>query len=448
MTDRSVAAGPDPIAPVQKLVRFTGGLADLSPTERRALVQRARRVDDAVTGNAAAIVERVRKHGDAALRQLAQEHDHVTLEHLEVPLELVAKATAAIPSDVHAALARSVDNVRRAHEAWRPTSVSIEVEPGIFLERRPEPLDRVGVYAPGGRAAYPSSVVMGVVAARVAGVREVILCSPPGTKGVPSTLVLAAAHLAGADRVFALGGAGAIAALAYGTESVPRVDRIVGPGNAYVTAAKQLVASVVGTDTPAGPSELLVICDESAHPDGIAREMFAQAEHDPDAAVVVLTTSARLAAAVTRAALALLPLAPRANIISASFGQRGAILVVSSLQEAVTFSNEWAPEHLLVAVEDPAGIGVRARHAGTVFLGASSSVVFGDYMTGANHVLPTDGAARFRSGLSTDDFVRWVTHQRVTPEAARSLSRDVAVLADAEGLHAHAAAARYWEHQS
>lgn len=447
MTD-SVMLGSPALPANEGKVRFTGALADLTRADRRALVDRARSVDDTVSVDAAAIVQRVRERGDAALLAMAREFDHVALDGLEVPPEMLAVALSAIPAAVRAALARSIANVRRAHEAWRPSSVSVEVEPGIVLERRPEPLDRVGVYAPGGRAAYPSSVVMGVVAARVAGVREVILCSPPDATGTPSTLVLAAAQMAGADRVFAIGGAGAIAALAYGTETVPRVDRIVGPGNAYVTAAKQLVASIVGTDTPAGPSELLVICDASVRPDGIAREMLAQAEHDPDAAVVVLATSRQAANAIARSVVALLPLEPRAEIIAASLSRRGAILVVPAVRDAVAFSNEWAPEHLLIAVADPATLAPHVRHAGTVFLGASSSVVFGDYMTGANHVLPTDGAARFRSGLSTDDFVRWTTYQRITPGAAQALGNDVEILAEAEGLHAHAAAARYWGYQS
>jgi histidinol dehydrogenase len=449
MTQRHMEATGEvlPAAARQEVFRFTGALADLTAGDRRALLERARDVEDDVTDRTRAIIRRVRESGDAALRALAHEHDHVTLDRLEVPRESLDEALAAISSDVRTALTRAVANVRRAHEAWRPSPIEVEVEPGVHLERRPEPLDRVGVYAPGGRAAYPSSVVMGVVPARVAGVGEVILCSPPGPSGAPSTLVLAAALLAGADRVFAIGGAGAIAALAYGTQTVPRVDRIVGPGNAYVTAAKQLVASDVGTDTPAGPSEVLIICDESVNAEGVAREALAQAEHDPDAAVVVLTTSAGMAADIARSVHTLLLLEPRLEVIAASLGQRGALLLVPSVDDAVAFSNEWAPEHLLLAVAEPAALSSRARHAGTVFLGGHSSVVFGDYMTGANHVLPTEGAARYRSGLSTDDFVRWATYQRVTPEAARSLAKDVAGLAAAEGLPAHAAAARYWERQ-
>ena len=426
------------------LFRFTGALTDLDPQERAALRARNRESGGVVTTAALEAISRVRERGDDALRELAREYDRVTLERIEVPREAIERAAATLSPDVRTALLRAIANVGRAHHAWRPTASRIEVEPGIVLEHRPEALGRVGVYAPGGRAAYPSSVVMGVVPARVAGVSEIVLCSPPGPSGLPSAIVLAAAHLTGVDRVFALGGAGAVAALAYGTQSVPRVDRIVGPGNAYVTAAKRAVVDVVGTDTPAGPSELLIIADESADPDGIAHEMLAQAEHDPDASVVLVTTTAGLADAVRQVVDRLLPRVSRSEIIMTSFRQRGAVLLVDSLDDAIAFANEWAPEHLLLAVGDPRSLATRVRCAGTVCLGSTSSVVFGDYMTGANHVLPTDGAARYRSGLSTEDFVRWTTHQSVSPDAARTLSRDVAVLADAEKLYAHAATARRW----
>ena len=431
--------------PRRGLFRFTGPLSDLSGDDRRSLFARGHDVDEAVAADARAIVESVRARGDAALFDVARAYDDVRLDRLEVPSQLLDAATANLPTAVRSALMRAIRNVRCAHEAWRPRAVRVEVEPGVVLERRPEPLARVGVYAPGGRAVYPSSVIMGVVPARVAGVDEVILCSPPDRSGAPPTLVLAAARLAGVDRVFAVGGAGAIAAFAYGTETIPRVDRIVGPGNAYVTAAKQAVATAVGTDTPAGPSELLVITDASPRPDAIAREVLAQAEHDPRAAVVVLTTSAPMTHAISNAVDTLLPIERRREIIAAALATRGAVLLVSTLEEAVAFSNAWAPEHLWIAVANPRALAGRVRSAGSVFLGASSSVTFGDYLTGANHVLPTEGVGRYRSGLSTEDFVRWTTYQEISPAAARSLSGDVATLASSEGLPAHAAAARYQE---
>jgi len=279
----------------------------------------------------------------------------------------------------------------------------------------------------------------------VAGVGEIVLCSPPAREsGAPSDVVLAAAALAGADRVFALGGAGAIAAMAYGTASVPRVDRIVGPGNAYVAEAKLQVANVVAIDSPAGPSELLVVCDDSADPSLIAREMLAQAEHDPLAAVVAVTTSAALAKQVDAELARQLPAQPRAAIIAESLAAQGGILVASSLDDAIAFANDYAAEHLLLLVAETDAVLGRLRNAGTVFAGASASVAFGDYMTGANHVLPTGGLARSYSGLSTLDFVRWTTWQRVSPAAAAALARDVGTFADAEGLPGHAAAARAW----
>ncbi len=433
------------VPPRQGHFRFTGALSELSADDRLALFARGSGADESVVADARGIVQSVRARGDAALFELARTYDDVVLDRLEVPANLLDAAITHIPAAVRLALVRAIRNVRCAHEAWRPRAVRVEVEPGIVLERRPEALARVGVYAPGGRAVYPSSVIMGVVPARVAGVDQVILCSPPDRSGVPPDLVLAAARLAGVDRVFAVGGAGAIAALAYGTETIPRVDRIVGPGNAYVTAAKQDVASVVGTDTPAGPSELLIIADASSRPAAVAREMLAQAEHDPRAAVVVLTTSASMAAAITSAVDTLLPLECRREIIAAALGRHGAVLLASTPEEAIEFSNAWAPEHLWIAVANPRALAGRVRSAGSVFLGTSSSVTFGDYLTGANHVLPTEGVGRYRSGLSTEDFVRWTTYQEISPAAARSLSGDVVTLASAEGLPAHAAAARHQE---
>ena len=320
----------------------------------------------------------------------------------------------------------------------------MEVEPGVVVERRPDPLARVGVYAPGGRAAYPSSVLMGAVPARVAGVREVVLCSPPGPGGQPADAVLAAAAVAEVDRVFALGGVGAIAALAHGTESVPAVDRIVGPGNVWVAEAKCQVASHVPIDAPAGPSELLVLLDSGADVEAVARELLAQAEHDPDAAVVAVALDAGTARRLLNRVVALAPAAERADVAGPALASRGAVLVASSVDEAVDFAERWAPEHLLLAVDGGAGLSGRIRNAGTVFVGTSSSGAFGDYLTGANHVLPTAGTARAWSGLSTLDFVRWTTVQTVSAEGAASLAADTEVLATAEGLHAHAAAARAW----
>jgi histidinol dehydrogenase len=336
---------------------------------------------------------------------------------------------------------RSAANIAAAHRAFSPVPARVETEPGIMLGRRVDPLDAVGVYAPGGRAAYPSSVLMGAIPARVAGVRTVILCSPPGHDGLPAPAVLAAAALAGVDRVFSLGGAGAIAAMAFGTQTVPAVNRIVGPGNSYVAEAKLQLAGIVGIDSPAGPSELLVIADDSVDPGFVACEALAQAEHDPMAAVVVVATGERVALEVERELSSRIRTQARAAIIAQAFESRGGLLWCDSLADAIAFSNRYAPEHLLLAVRDPESALDDVRNAGSVFLGERSSVAFGDYITGGNHVLPTGGAARAYSGLSTLDFMRWTTYQRVSPDAAARLARDTAVFARAEGLTGHAEAA-------
>jgi histidinol dehydrogenase len=284
---------------------------------------------------------------------------------------------------------------------------------------------------------------MGVLPARVAGVGEVIVCAPPERDtGVPSRLTLAAAAIAGADRLFAVGGAGAIAALAFGTQSIPRVDKIVGPGNAYVAEAKAQLATAVATDAPAGPSELLVLADETASAAVIAREMLAQAEHDPDACVVAVITSPDIAAIVEAELQRQLASQPRADIIAASLRDHGAVITVNTMTEAVELCAAYAPEHLLLLGSDAESQLPRVRNAGTVFVGESSSVSFGDYLTGANHVLPTGALARSYSGLSTQDFYRWTTYQMVTPDAAAHLAADVGVFAEAEGLYGHAIAAR------
>jgi histidinol dehydrogenase len=424
-------------------LRWDGAVAALSPDDRRALFDRTVGASG-VQERTADIVSRVRREGDAALRALALELDGATLDTLEVPRHEWTRALDALEPALRRAMERSAANVERVHRALLPTAQETETEPGIVVGRRPDPLQRVGVYAPGGAAAYPSSVLMGVVPARVAGVGEIVLCSPPGRTGRPSPVVLAAAALGGASRVFALGGAGAISAMAYGTESVPRVDRIVGPGNVYVAEAKLLVSSAVAIDSPAGPSELLVLADESADPVLVARELLAQAEHDGLAAVVAVTTSAASAQAVRATLDELLSSQPRRATCAAALAGQGAVLWADSLDEAIAFANAYAPEHLLLVVREPDATLARVRNAGTVFVGPSSSVAFGDYMTGANHVLPTGGLARSYSGLSTLDFVRWTTYQRVSPAAAARMASDVGAFADAEGLPGHAMAARAW----
>ena len=428
-------------------LRWTGARSCLSAPDARALFERVSGAEESVdiVARTRSIINRVRREGDAALRAMAEEFDGVTVERLEIPMSVCTAALDALDPGLRRAMDRSASNIHRVHDAFRPHAQEVESEPGIIVGRRPDPLARVGVYAPGGRAAYPSSVLMGVVPARVAGVGEIIVCSPPQRDtGVPSNVVLAAAALAGANRVFSLGGAGAIAAMAYGTESLARVNRIVGPGNAYVAEAKLQVANVVAIDSPAGPSELLVLADDSADPQFIAREMLAQAEHDPLAAVVAITTSESLANAVLVALAQLEPDQPRREIVTAALAARGAVLWAASLDEAIEFANQYAAEHLLLVVTAADAVLARLRSSGTVFVGAYASVAFGDYMTGANHVLPTGGLARSYSGLSTLDFVRWTTYQHVTRDAAARLAYDVGIFADAEQLGGHALAARAW----
>lgn len=436
-------------------LRAFGALSALDADTRRAIVDRSSTTDSTVRERTASLIEQVRMRGDEALFQFARDFDRVELSALEVPRSEWNAALATLEPQLRTSLERAAKNIAAVHTAFLPTETVCSPEPGITVGRRPDPLQRVGIYAPGGRAAYPSSLLMGAIPARVAGVRDVIVCSPPGPDGKPSPVVLAAAALANVDRVFALGGAGAIAAMALGTATVPRVDRIMGPGNAYVAEAKLQLVNQVAIDSPAGPSELLVLADESADAAAIAREMLAQAEHDPDAAVIAVLAPAAASAGVTVSELAAAvrneldrqtAATPRAEVVRQALRERGAIVAAETLDDAITFANAWAAEHLLLVVRDDARDATLAalRSAGTIFVGASSSVAYGDYMTGANHVLPTAGAGRSYSGLSTLDFVRWTTWQEVTPTAAASLSEDVGRFADAEGLPAHAAAARAW----
>ncbi|MFP5353739.1 MAG: histidinol dehydrogenase [Gemmatimonadota bacterium] len=427
-------------------LRFKGAVSSLGPDGRRALLDRTTAEDDVLRDTVAATIDAVRREGDTVLKSLAREYDGVALKRLDVPRAEWSKALESLDPAARSAMERAARNIETAHRAFLPVLTEVETEPGIVIGRRPDPLGRVGVYAPGGRAAYPSSVLMGAIPARVAGVREVIVCSPPGTNGLPSAAVLAACAIAGVDKVFALGGAGAVAAMAYGTASVPKVDRIVGPGNAWVTEAKVQVAKACAIDSPAGPSELLVIADGTADAGQVAREMLAQAEHDPLACVVTVTLGDDVAAKIETALETMIGGYTRANIIRQALEANGGVISVASLDDAVTFANAYAPEHLLLAVDaDDAGrLLDQLRNAGTVFVGTSASVSFGDYMTGANHTLPTNGLARSYSGLSTLDFIRFTTYQRVTPEAAARMASDVGAFADAEGLDGHARAARAW----
>ncbi len=442
------------------LLAATGPLSDLDARVRRRLLDRrspdddgaeaaaGARAHDAVRDAVREIVERVRAEGDRALHALARELDGVDLQDLEVPRDLWEAAADDVGEDVRRALERAALNIEVFHAAQLPAPIECEPEPGVTLTRRWTPVERAGVYAPGGRAAYPSSVLMGVVPARVCGVERVVVCSPPGPDGRPSAPVLAAAYIGGADKVLAVGGAGAIGALTYGTESVPAVDVIVGPGNRYVTEAKRQVAGVVRIDGPAGPSEILMLIDESADPERVALELVAQAEHDPDAAAGVLCVcedpaAARALAGGVESALAEAAAgADRRDVVTSALAARGFVLWTDDVDGAVDFANAYAAEHLALVTVDAEALADRMVTAGTIFIGPTSSVAFGDYLTGANHVLPTEGRARSFSGLSVEAFLRSHTVQRVSERGAAALVDPTTILAEAEGLPGHAAAAR------
>ena len=418
-----------------------GSLADVGGERLGALLERAEEPSGEVAQTVANILADVRARGDQALSDLSARFDGVRPERLEVPRSAWDAARSSLDAAVRTALERAARNIRAYHASQLPSEVVVETEPDVRVTQTWVPLHTVGVYAPGGTAAYPSSVLMGVAPAKAAGVREVVVCSPPGPDGTPPPSVMAACSIARADRLFAVGGAGAIAAMAFGTLSVPRVDAIVGPGNRWVTEAKRQVAGRVPIDAPAGPSEVLVVADESADPELVAAELLAQAEHDPDAASVLVTDSPTLARAVEEALARQLAGTPRADIARRALAARGAILTAGSVAECLRFAERYAPEHLSLMTRGAAGEARRVSTAGTVFVGGSASVCFGDYMSGANHVLPTGGRSRSFSGLSVHHFLRSYTIQEIGASGAAALADDVHTLARAEGLPAHAAAA-------
>jgi histidinol dehydrogenase len=406
------------------------------------LLERGAAVLDAETlGRAARIVEDVRTQGDAALVRLARELDGAVAE-TAADLALSGKHPAPedLPAGFVEALEQAISAVERFHAPQARTGY-VQEEDGVWLEERIEPLRRVGVYVPGGRAAYPSTVVMTVIPARVAGVAEIAVATPPGSWRSNPALRWTLFRL-GVTEVWGMGGAHAVAALAYGTGTIRRVDKIVGPGNAWVTAAKKLVVGDVAIDGIAGPSEVVVIADGSADPGDLAADLLAQAEHDPKAAAVLITTDAELAervAAEVERQLAELSTAETARVSLESFGT---LLIAGSLEEAAELANRIAPEHLQLVGPEAEALAGRITAAGAVFLGGSTPEVFGDYIAGPSHVLPTCGNARFSSALGVEDFLRRSHRIRFTPEAAARRAVAAAVLADAEGLPAHAASAR------
>jgi histidinol dehydrogenase len=373
---------------------------------------------------------------------MALEFDGVALPELEVPRAEWEAALERMDPSLRLALEEAARNIEAFHRAQIPEDVQLQVRPGVTLGRRAVPLRSVGVYAPGGRAAYPSSVLMGVVPAVAAGVQEVIVCSPPGPTGLPPDEVMAATALAGASRLFAVGGAGAIGAMAFGTASIPQTQAIVGPGNRYVTEGKRQVAGDVLIDSPAGPSEVLVVADATADARLCALELICQAEHDPDAQVALVTDSPELLARVRESLEEEVARAPRREIVESSLAAFGALLLADNRDQSLAFARDYAAEHLAFFTEDPAADLEESPVAGTVFLGQAAAVAYGDYLTGANHVLPTGGLARAFSSLSTLHYLRMYTWQEITPEAASEMSETVCRMAEAEGLPGHAEAVR------
>ena len=399
--------------------------------------------DEKVDAAVAAIVADVRARGDAALLEYTARFDRVSapsVAALELSAAALDKALAELAPAEREALERAAARIRAFHERQLTSSWSLTEADGTRLGQRITALQRVGLYVPGGRAAYPSSVLMNAIPARVAGVAEIVMVVP-APDGVRNPLVLAAARLAGVARAFAIGGAQAIAALAYGTTTIPAVDKIVGPGNAYVAAAKRRVFGAVGIDMIAGPSEILVIADATARPDWVTMDLFAQAEHDESAQAILLTPDAALIEAVAASIARGLRTMPRREVIAASLARRGALVKVRDLAEACVLADRIAPEHLELAVADPEPLLARINNAGAIFLGHFSSEAVGDYCAGPNHVLPTGRSARFSSPLGVYDFQKRSSIIAVSREGARTLGRLAATLALGEGLPAHAQSA-------
>ena len=387
------------------------------------------------------IIKTVRERGDAALFAYAEKFDKVTLSSLTVTDEEWEEARGAVSPEFRAILAEAAENIRRFHSAQVRQSFLINDKPGVVMGQKVIPLDRVGLYVPGGTAAYPSTVLMDAIPARIAGCREIVIATPPGKDGKVPPAILAAAEEAGVDRIFKMGGAQAVAALAYGTETVPKVDKIVGPGNAFVAEAKRQVYGAVSIDMIAGPSEILILSDGKSDPAWIAADLLSQAEHDKNASAVLVTSSMELAKKVQAEVETQLKELERAEIARVSIDENGKIIVCSDLTKALEVTNEIAPEHLEICTDDPFALLDRVRHAGSVFLGRHCPEALGDYLAGPNHTLPTGGTARFSSPLSVDDFVKKTQYSYFSPDALAEVADKVASFARAEGLTAHAKSA-------
>ena len=394
-----------------------------------------------VSGIVTPILEDVRKRGDQALRDYTSKFDGAQIDSIEVPASEIKAAYDSMDEDFIRVLKTAADNIRSYHSRQKRESFVISEKDGIVLGQKIVPVSVAGIYVPGGTAAYPSTVLMDTIPAKIAGVGQVVMVTPPGRDGKVSQAVLAAAKVAGVDKVFRVGGAQAIAALAYGTESVPKADKIVGPGNIFVAEAKKQVSGIVSIDMIAGPSEILIIADGKSDPAVVAADMLSQAEHDKNASAVLVTESKDLASKVASEIERQLSILPREQIARASIETNGKIIISSSIEQAIEISDRIAPEHLEVCVDNPFDYLDKIRNAGSVFLGRSCPEALGDYLAGPNHTLPTSGTARFSSPLSVDDFIKKYQFTYYTEKALSKVADDIALFARREGLEAHARSA-------
>ena len=394
-----------------------------------------------VEGAVAEIIENVKKNGDAALKEYCERFDKVKLDAIEVSQKEIDAAYASVDAKFIDILERASKNIYEFHSRQVRNSFVLNEREGVVMGQKVIPIEKVGLYVPGGTAAYPSSVLMNCIPAKIAGCSEIVMVSPPTCNGRINPVILAAAKIAGVDRVFNVGGAQAIAALAYGTESVPRVDKIVGPGNAFVAEAKKQVFGKVAIDMIAGPSEILVLADATCNPAHVAADLLSQAEHDKLASAVLVTDSMELAIAVSEEIEKQIPMLLRSEIARASIDANGKIIVADTLLAAIDIANEIAPEHLEVCTDNPFDYLDKIKHAGSIFLGKNCPEALGDYFAGPNHTLPTSGTARFSSPLSVDDFVKKTQFTYFTAEALGKVARDVEYVATKEGLTAHAKSA-------
>ena len=402
------------------------------------LIKRSEQDVNNVLGIVSDILENVRLNGDSAVCGYTEEFDGVSIDDLKVSQDEIKEAYDTLDSDLLDALKNAAENIERFHRKQIPSQWSMEVNPGITAGQIVRPINSVGCYIPGGRAAYPSSILMTVIPAKIAGVKKVVCVTPPQKDGKILDAILVAADIAGADEIYKVGGAQAIGALAFGTESVPQVEKIVGPGNIFVTAAKKLVYGQVDIEFPAGPSEVLILADESANPEFLATDILAQAEHDPNASCFLVTDSEDLAVKVDEFVQKLTLEAPRQEIIEESLSKNGKIIVTDNFDDAVYVTNEYAPEHLIISSKDDDEVLSHIMNAGSIFLGSYSPVAAGDYGSGTNHVLPTGGGAKMYSGLSTEAFIKKPTVQKITKEGLKELSKTSVPIAEYEGFYAHA----------